>query len=382
MYTWTTTLFLILLSAASMPANAQLDSSSAVLLRSKSRETTPENLDTTRYKIRAPESRKDDEELDEKPGTVIPSPVPVRPAKPHPVAAPQPAPAAPVSPPVPPSPPKSEEADAEDVPPPPVTTQVKELILGGSEEEISEYKKQIHSQDPRANILDISIAPAYYYNGSSSEYSFRRYTSNGPGLGLGMNLWLTPFFGIQSRFFTSVSASQRSGGLNHVPTELQTFSAGVRFRKHFGYSRKAAHLSWGVDYLDDSNKISRTSETAIGRKSAGLNFALEAVVPNSTTYAHTLMMEVRPRLQHSELSTGTDARSGDKNETNALGLSLGGQWTLDRRNQLFWRGQYTVERNLFSGQATEVDPHNEQTPEGVAVTNTTLIFYFGFKWGS
>jgi hypothetical protein len=374
--------FILAHVGGSAPAMAQLDSSSAILLRSKSRPTSPENLDTARYKIRMPEpqeSPKDEEELEEKPGTVIPSPVPLKAAKATPPVVSATAEAPIISP--PPAPVTPTQAP-ENPPLPPVTTQVKELILGGSEEEISEYRKQIHVQDPRANILDISLAPAYYYNDSSSEYSFRRYNSNGPGFGLGMNLWLTPFFGLQSKFFTSVSSSQRSGGLNSVPTELQTFAAGMRFRKHFGYSRKAAHLSWGLDYQDDTNKISRVSETTIGRKSSGLNLALEAVVPNSATYAHTVTIEVRPRLKHSELSTGVDARSGSRNETNALGLSLGGLWTLDRRNQLFWRGQYSVERNLFSGEATRMDPHNDETPDGVSVTNTMMIFQLGFRWGT
>ena len=54
----------------------QLDSSSAVLLRSSGKGTTSrENLDSSRYKIRAPESRKDDEEIGERPGTIIATPV-------------------------------------------------------------------------------------------------------------------------------------------------------------------------------------------------------------------------------------------------------------------------------------------------------------------
>src|SRR5206468_2064260 len=63
-------------------ATAQLDSSSAVLLRPSSLKDSPENLDTSRYKVRAPESHKGQEdELDEKPGTFIPSPVPARSGK-------------------------------------------------------------------------------------------------------------------------------------------------------------------------------------------------------------------------------------------------------------------------------------------------------------
>ncbi|NJM10061.1 MAG: hypothetical protein HC883_04010 [Bdellovibrionaceae bacterium] len=241
---------------------------------------------------------------------------------------------------------------------------------------------QIHPQDPRSNVLDIQLAPAYYYNGSESTYSYRRYSSHGPGLGLGMNLWFNPFFGVQSRFFTSVSSSVRSGGTNMVPTDIQAFQAGIRFRKHFGYSRKAAHLNWGIDYYDEINKINNEATTIIGRKSSGLGISLEAVSPTSTSYAHTLQVDIRPRMKHSEMSTGVDVRSGNKAETNAIGLAIGGQWMMDRRNQVFWKGQYSVERNLFKGPASQADPNTGQTPDGVSITNSLMMLYFGFKWGS
>lgn len=381
-------------------AQAQVDSTSTVLLRSGGKAPKVQNIDSSRYRVRQPESRKDDDDgIEEKPGTVIPSPVPKTSVKttvtvkkdkktvelPPPVVAPIVAPTVPV-----PAPaleaPKSDATvvTAPDVvePPQPVTMQVKDLILGGKIEEIEDYKKSIHPEDPRANTIRISLAPAYYYNGSSSGYSFRRYHSNGPGLGLGMNLWLTPFFGIQSKYFASVSASQRSGGIDEVPTDIQVFDAGIRFRKYFGATRKAPQLSWGIDYHDALNKISADALTAIGRKSSGISLSLEGEVPSSNIYSHTFQLDVRPRMKHSERSTGVEARSGTKNETNAMGLAVGGLWTLDRRNQIYWKSQYIVERNLFDGDASLADPHNGETPNGVSVTNSLIMFYFGFKWGS
>lgn len=360
-----------------LAANAQVDSTSTVLLRSSGKSVKPQSLDSFRYKVRQPESRKDDED-EEKPGTVIPTPVTPKAQAKKPAVQPLPPPPAPIVEPAPPAP----VVEAPKETPPPVTEQVKELILGGKEQEVDDFKKQIHPEDPRANVIAVSLAPAYYYNGSDSNYSFRRYHSAGPGLGLGMNLWVTPFFGIQSKFFTSVSASQRSGGVNYVPVDIQTFEAGLRFRRHFGYTRKAPQLSFGLDYHDAINKISKEAATAIGRKSNGLSFVLEGEIPTSNIYAHTFQLDVRPRLKHTEMSTGSDARSGSKNQTNAIGLTLGGQWNLNRQNQVFWKSQYLLERNLYDGSATVMDPHNDQTPDGVSVTNSLVIFYFGFKWGS
>lgn len=382
-------LLLILTMLPLRNAWAQLDPSTG-LFRSRGRSSSTPNLDSSRYKIRQPESRKiEDDELEEKPGTLIPSPVPAKPTKPKVqvevknenknVNVNTPAPPSSAVPADPGTPP---ELPVENEVPPPVTVQVKELILGGSDQDIDEYRIKIHPEDPRANLLSIAIAPAYYYNGSDSQYSFRRYHSNGPGLGLGMNFWMTPFFGLQSKFFTSVSGTQRSGGTNMIPTEIQTLSIGVRFRRHFGHTRKAAQLSWGIDYHDAINKISTEAQTAVGRKSSGLSFVLEGEVPTSVTYSHLFELDIRPRMKHSETQTGVTARSGTKNETNGLSLSIGGQWTLDRRNQVFWKSQYSVERNLFDGEATVADPHTSLTPDGVSVTNSLIILYFGFKWGS
>ena len=385
---------------------AQSDSTttSTILLRSSTRSggaPTPSNLDKSRYKIRQPESRKDDDDgIEEKPGTLIPSAVPrSRPAptpKAQPPAPPVAAPiAAPIVAPIPQPPiaepvaPSAQPAPAAPTPTPeplappaPVVVQVKELLLGGSDESIDEYRKQIHPEDPRANVISISLAPAYYYLGSSSDYSFRDYSSHGPGLGLGMNVWVTPFFGVQSKFFSSFTGSVKSGGQNAVPLEQQNFEAGIRFRRHFGNTRKSGNLSWGIDYHDSLTKIGQQATTIIGKKSSGLSLTLEGEIPSNNTYAHTFQVDLRPRLNHSERNTTAEARSGTKSETNAVGLSLGGQWTLNRSNQVFWKGQYIVERNLFEGAASTVDPHTGNTPEGVSITNSVLIFYFGFKWGS
>ncbi|MGZ3721931.1 MAG: hypothetical protein ACXVA9_03310 [Bdellovibrionales bacterium] len=373
-----------LLLVLSFQASAQMDSSSAVLLRSSGKAANPKKLDGTRYKMRAPESHKDEDE-DEEPGTYIPSPVPktntnAKVSTSTPVKSEAPTP---VIAPVPSSATASASASASDSVPehPPVTVQVRELILGGSDGDIDEAKKQIHPEDPRANILNISFAPAYFYDGSSSNYAFRNYHSDGPGLGLGMNLWFTPFFGVQSKYFSSVSSGVRDGA-NVVPATTQEFEAGIRFRRHFGYTRKSAQISWGIDYHDSASKISPDATNVVGHKTSGLSLSLEGEVPTTVTHAHIFEVAIRPSQHHSENSTGATARSGAKSETNVISLAIGDQWTLDRRDQIFWKAQYSIERNLYSGSASDVDPKTGTTPTGVSVTNNLLIFYFGFKWGS
>lgn len=421
-------LSLILIAGLRFEAYAQLDSSSAVLLRSGGKGGSQRPLDSGRYKIRAPENRKDDDDFDERPGTMIPSPVPSKttrvkvstpkneinatstskpandnageaaPVVPAPVTEPA-SDAQTIATPVetPPAPSSApEEKTKTEVTPvtapvaetpntvpetKPVTEQVKQLFLG-SEEDIDEYKKAVHREDPRSNIIDISLAPAYFYNGSKSSYLFHNYNTQGTGFGLGVNFWLTPFFGLHSDFFSSVSASVKNAGSNAVSLDRQDFNGGFRFRKHFGTNRKSPYLSWGLDYHDSSTKISKQATEAVGRRASGLSLTLEGVVPTSVVYAHTFKIDVRPRLHHSETSTGVEVKSGSKNTSNSIGLSLGGQWTLDRKNQVFWHGRYSVEQTLYEGDASQADPRTGVTPNGVSTTDSLLMFYFGFKWGS
>jgi hypothetical protein len=385
-------LSLTLLAATTEAVWAQFDPSSSLLLK-PGRSSTAPTLDSSRYKIRNPESRKDDD-LEETPGTMIPSPVPRNareakagkakketPVEPAPTEKNETAGADSKSSTETKSPtPETNPAATNPPEPPPVTLQVKHLILGGTDEDIEEYRNKIQPEDPRANILSVSIAPAYHYMASSSSYSYRDYNTQGPGFGFGMNVWLTPFLGVQSKYFSSLAGSVRDG-VNTVSMSTQEFEAGIRFRKHFGYTLKSPQLLWGIDYHDLSNNVSREATTVVGRKTSGLGVVVEATLPSTGRYSHTFDVALRPYQRHLELPTAADAKSGTKNETHSVSLGIGGVWTLDRQNQIFWKGQYEVERSLYGGDATAADSHGN-TPNGVGVTNSLMIFYFGFRWGS
>ena len=56
--------------------------------------------------------------------------------------------------------------------------------------------------------------------------------------------------------------------------QAQEFSAGIRFRRHFGYTRKSAQLSWGIDYHDATGKISPDATSVVGHKTSGLSLSL------------------------------------------------------------------------------------------------------------
>ena len=144
--------------------------------------------------------------------------------------------------------------------------QVQELFMGGSTEAIEDYRKLLHPSDIRQNLMEVSIAPVYIYNDSSSEFWHRNYFTDGPGASVAVKVWITPFFGLQSSFLTSLSTSMRGNlsGSSSIPVDHQFFDVGFRFRKFFGLSRKASYLSLGLDFDEYQLKVPAKDPNRLG----------------------------------------------------------------------------------------------------------------------
>lgn len=370
-------IFLVLMLLGAAAAWAQLDPSSALLLRSGTPPTSKENLDSSRYTIR-PESSTKKEQVhieqvkEEKKAKTTTSPVEqtqlietLIPEEKKPASEG-------VS--------QIEELDEKARP---VGKQVKELFLGGSEEEIESYRRMLHPLDTRNNLIEIILAPAFIYNESKSSYWFRDYVSSSPGLVAGANLWLTPFFGIQSGFQTNLNGEIRGNatGTKNIPIEQEWFDAGLRFRKFFGLSRKSSQLVFGIDYSEYIMRVPSDDTNRIGSKSSGVRLNIEANLPSSATHSWILGAEIIPRETHDESKTGINVKSGSKNESTLIGFSFGGLYTFDRSNQVFWKISHRYEKNIFDGQANTTDPVTSIKPEGVTVDNSFTVFQLGYRWG-
>lgn len=264
---------------------------------------------------------------------------------------------------------------------PSIANQVKVLVLG-DEDEIEDFRKQIHPEDRRNNCVEISVAPSYIYNNSSSNYSFRNFTAQSPGFIAGANIWLSPFFGLHGEYTASFEQAVMSPAAKQmVPLTYQGLDIGLRFRKHFGLKRKSPSLSWGLDFVDRTSHVPSDTTDRVSTSTSGLSLSLEADIPRSKTYAHTVGLDIEPFLVHSETSEA-DIHSGGKNETFAVGAWVGGSWIFDRQHQVFWKLHERVEQNLFDGAATTADPSTGATPKGVSVTNGITIFSIGYRWGN
>ncbi len=359
-----------------LPAWAQVDPSSALLLRPGGRPPAKENLDSSRYTIR-PQTQS--EARDEAPPRQTPvqtsqsKPVSQSTAKPEPVEKTE-TPSAPQK--------SSEETLAES--PEGLREQFREWILGGDQEKIEDYKKQIHPKDYRLNMVEVSIAPVYLYQDSQSSYWYRSFHNSSPGIYANAKLWLTPFFGINSSFMTSLGGDMVGSldGKDRIQVDHQMFDLGLRFRKFFGTSLKSPQLSFGIDYYEHQLRLPPNSPNRIGTKTGGPRLVLDAYLPKKGVSFWNVGVELMPKSGHLEVKTAADVKSGEPGTNHGAGVWIGGLYNFDGVHQMFWKLSHRVEKNIFEGAASLPDPRTGETPEGVSVTNSLTIFSLGYRWGN
>lgn len=260
---------------------------------------------------------------------------------------------------------------------------LREIILGGSTDEVDSYLGQVKPSDPRNNIVELTVAPFVFYDDSNSNYWYRDYHSYGPGLSLNAKLWLSPFFGISTTYKTSFNSEIPSSATqtDTEPVEHSWFGAELQFRNYFGISYRAPSLTFGLGFDEYQMKTKPDSTSRIGVKTSGLKLSVETMVPVSRGIAWTMGLELMPRATHQENRSQIEPKSGKHSETNVVGLSLGRKYTFDRSNVLFWKVQHHFEKNAFKDTATVVDPQDNQ-PSNVSVTHTKTFLTFGFTWGN
>ncbi len=380
--------FLFSLAFASL-ASAQIDPSSALLLNPDTGASTREGgLDSGRYTVKpapktqsAPALRRGDvREEAKKPEERPASESPQNSTPSNTTFAPE---AAGV-PKVVPSPQPGTFLSGADAPLPPPQP-IDETVLGGSDEEIKEYKKMLNPEDRRHNLMELSIAPAFIYNDSRSPYSFRKYSTASPALGGDGRVWFSPFFGVQASYMTTLSGSvnDSTSTATRTITVAQTFMrAGIRSRNFLATGKYSPSLTWGLDFYEHYFVVPKDAETRGRLRTNGAQVSLEGEWPTSGRSSWLLGVSFLPMASHKEYSTGLALRSGSRVDSNGVGISVGTKIQYDRSSALFIRLSHQLDKHVFTGQAATADPVNGNTPSGVPVTNSFTIFQLGYTWGN
>lgn len=262
--------------------------------------------------------------------------------------------------------------------------QVRDLVLGGNQKSIDEYREQLHPEDPRNNLMIFEVASTFVYLDSVSNYWFRNYAFSAPGYSLGADIWLTPFFGIHSQFQNLLGPSIRAeaNSENRLTVEQQYFDGGFRWRSFTGANRRSTSFTFGVDYTDRQTRVAKSSTARSGVQSTGVK--LSAVI--KTAFTNHFFMELggefSPWLSHKELSTALGLKSGNHGDSSLVGIWIGTSFHYNRELEVFWRLHQSLERNLFEKAASDTDPKTGENPTGVTVTTGTTFFTMGLRWGN
>lgn len=279
--------------------------------------------------------------------------------------------------------PTVEKAEELDVKEPTISEQAQGLVNEDSRKVIEAYKEQIHPDDIRNNQLEIQVSPALVYNGSSSNYSYRSYSSFFTALDLDSTVWMSPSIGINGRLMFSFGAtlSGDSATSSRALAKYEDMDLGIKFRRFFGMSRMANSLEFNFLHNESRMKVSSDNQHRPSLISSGIGLKMSSRIPTSSTFAWVFGGSFFPRLQHKEEKTGIDVRSGSSGENTRFGIDLGGEVKFSRESQFTYDFSVITEKNTFDGLASPVDPETKAAPTNVSVTNSSVMFSFGYRWG-
>lgn len=364
--------FLTVLILVGAQAQAQIDPSSALLLNSgRSAPVRESGIDSGRYTVRpgrsetvrqerpvrrpAPEVQSIEQTQEIRQEIRIESPAQAA----APVADPTPVPTA---------------AD---------TTVPDSFFVGPLPQQIpSQTVSQPAPDDRKSTMIELSIAPGYLYNDSSSKFTNRNYSLNSPAFAVDAGVWLAPSFGLRAGFLGTSNAhvSDSLANQRSVSVTEQWFKAGIRTRKFFGSTSLAPILTFGIDYQDYQVRVPSDSQMRAKLTSTGPSFTLESEIPSSQLTSWTLGVAFSPKLKHKEVSNDVDFSSGTSPSASLFAVSIGSKYRFDRSHTMFWKLSQSVEKNVFNGDSSVPDLESGIVQHGVSVTNTTTLFLLGYTW--
>ena len=263
-------------------------------------------------------------------------------------------------------------------------TQAQDLVFGADLELLPKYRSFLDPQDVRRNYFEFSLAASYMYNDSRSPYFFRNYNDASPGIMLGIDLWLTPFFAIDGDYRSTLISELKDSPTadSFVSTTNTWYNLGFKFRRFFGLSPTASSLVFSLRYSDYSLSLSPNSVSRLRQHTRGPELGFAVSMPSTKTIVWNAGFILEPFIAHDEsVFNSNDLRSGQSNQSVGIGAHIGGEYRMGRKTQLFFKFSTLIYKSQFSGTTLAVDPNSGQNPTNVRVTNAFYLFDLGFRLG-
>ena len=241
----------------------------------------------------------------------------------------------------------------------------------------------LHPDDFRWNLVELGVGTGVFYQNSDSNYWYRKYFTSGPMLTTQAKVWLSESIGVHGQFSTSLASDVTGNveGTNRVPMDHQWWLAGLSYRKSFTLSRLSPIVLWGLSFSESKSNVPANSPQRIKLRSSGVAVSVNLLKPSSYYHQWDLGVLFQPRSGQSEGATGIDVQSGSKGQNYLVEMWLGSRFLLNGKNQFFWKLSHTLESSIYEGEANQIDPQTQTTPEGVYVRKSTTLLGIGYVWG-
>lgn len=269
-------------------------------------------------------------------------------------------------------------------PEPTFSDQAQSILTAQPEKVLTYYNDHLEPTDPRQNKVEISFAPTFVTNESSSNYSFRQYRSVFSAVSVGANVWLTPAMGLGGTFLFSLGADTSGDAASGTRSQArhESFDLALKFRQFFGFTERSKSVEYDLLYTDYKFNVPSDDVYRVRLKTSGVGLKTSLHLPSSADFSWIIGGSFYPRLQHRESIAAAAISSGENSENTRIGLHLGAELKLSKESQLFWEASASSERNLFTGSASLTDPATGATPKNVSVTNSFYLMNFGYRWGN
>lgn len=261
-------------------------------------------------------------------------------------------------------------------------SQLRDVVLGGDMESITNYRNFLGAEDVRRNIFELAISPSYIYNDSGSPYAPRSYNTHNPGANLDLDVWLTPFFGFTADYRFSFLADLPSSLTNgdRIKTTNTWTGLGVNFRRFFGISDTSPYLKFSIRYVDFIKTV-ENSGLRMGLNTTGADIDVTLSIPKTKRLVWNLGFSILPFGFHEEKTSLAAIQSGTSNDTFGVGASIGFNYRLSRRTQFFIKTSTQIFRHRFTGATLSADPITGQNLSTVSVTDAYYFIDVGITFG-
>ncbi|MEQ1665556.1 MAG: hypothetical protein ABL927_09300, partial [Bdellovibrionales bacterium] len=113
----------------------------------------------------------------------------------------------------------------------------------------------------------------------------------------------------------------------------------------------------------------------------GIALTIAGKFPQVTGSDWVIFADMLPRIKIVEEKKSANVKSGTGYNSYGFKFGVGEDYILNRHNQIFWRISHRINKTIFSGSASDVDPTTGTTPSGVSMTQGVSLFEFGYRWG-